>query len=34
MVSEELKKDIGNALAAYAYILNAAASWMPSSFSI
>ena len=25
MVSEELKKDIGNALAAYAYILNAAA---------
>lgn len=24
MVSEELKKEIGNALAAYAYILNAA----------
>ena len=25
MVSEELKKDIGNALAAYAWILNSAA---------
>ena len=36
MVSEELKKDIGNALAAYAYILNAAAlgCQVPSKFEI
>ena len=36
MVSEELKKEIGNALAAYAWVLNAAAlgCQVPSKFEI
>ena len=36
VITDELKKDIGNALAAYAYILNAAAlgCQVPSKFEI